>query len=137
MKYDDIINTYNLTEKQKRDLLPVRSRKHDFVVIRKSWLQSLAGLDDHKLVSRVLLALLSRLSSSKYSKVYLDNIRFEIDAKKMAVERAMHTLLDKRIILNEAAEHEGKCRPKYYKFNVNYEDLDESEFDDDDDDDDD
>lgn len=128
MKYTTIINSYELTEKQKRDLLPVRRKKHEFVTIRINWLLSLGEIDEFKLTSRVLLSLLARLSTKKFKRIYIDEIRDEIGAKRMAVERAIHTLCDKGIILNEAIEKEGMCRPKYFKFNPDFEDIDIDEF---------
>ena len=123
MKYSEIIEKYNLTVEQKMELLPIRRCRPAHVIVRQTWLSSLENIDNFKLCSRVLLALIARLSCLKYRPVYIDEIREEIGAKKMAVERAMHTLLDRKIILKEANEINGG-RLKYYKFNPDFEDFD-------------
>ena len=126
MKYSEIIEKYNLTVEQKMELLPIRRYRHEHVIVRQSWLSSLEEIDRFKLCSRVLLALIARLSCLKYRRVYIDEIRDEIGAKRMAVERGMHTLLNRKIILKEADEINGG-RLKYYKFNPDFEDFDDED----------
>lgn len=131
MDIDELLREINRKTKQRKaqnKLLPVRSYKEEWVIIRKNWIYSLGELDDYKLTSRVLFALLPRLSSKKYKKVYIDEIREEIGAKRNAVERALKTLTEKEVLQNEAVEHEGECRPKYYRFNPGYENIDEDDF---------
>jgi len=137
MKYSEVLKEYNLTDVQKIRLHPVRRTTRggcgEYTLIRRDFLNALLKIDYSKKVGIALLALLSKLSSRKFTRVSIADLREEIHASNtMEVTKALDALLAEKILLSEDDEKQPH-RYRYLMFNPDFSDIDIDSIDDDDD----